>query len=86
LIQVGGDLVALRQERSCSHMSDDLPAFDEIALVYENLGQSPHKFGGDVDFGSLDPAVAAGEARGQDLGLYEPPNQKQSRQLGRPRR
>ena len=62
LLLLGKRLVALGIEHFGLHVRQHLTGGDEVALLHQDIGQPAGVFGGHVDLGGLDAAIAADQA------------------------
>ncbi len=60
-VTLGASLVELRLQRVSLHLHQHLASANKIAFVDRDFLYPPGEFGGDINIGRLDPAVAVGE-------------------------
>ena len=68
-------LAALRLQLLDVHLGQNLPLFDEVAFVDEDIFQSAGRLRGDVDFHGFNATVATGDAGGEIVGSHALPGE-----------
>ena len=64
---IGESRRLFRLQRAGLHLHELVALFHEITFLDEDLLNSPGQLGGDIDFGGLEPAVAAVKLRMKHL-------------------
>ena len=63
----------LGAQRERVHARDHLAGLREVAFPLQDLDDAAGNFGGDVDFGRLDAAIAGSDAGRETFGTHDPP-------------